>query len=84
LDPLIPTICTLPNDNEAFYKVSSFIDLPSRRRRECKLSHTLLDPPELKEKLLDLLVPTICTSTNDNEDLYKVLSLYDQPISEEK
>jgi hypothetical protein len=37
-----------------------------------------LDPPKLKEKLLDPPVLTICTSTNDNEALYKVSSLYSQ------
>jgi hypothetical protein len=34
LDPLILTICTLTNDNEALYKISSLYDQPSRRRRE--------------------------------------------------
>jgi hypothetical protein len=42
-------------------------------------SPTLLDPPQLKEKLLDPPVLTICTFTNDNEALYKVSSLYHQP-----
>ena len=79
LDHPVLIIYTSTIDNEALYKVSSLYDKPSRRS-EHKIFHTspLLDPPSIKEKLLDPPALTICTSTNDNETLYKVSSLYDK------
>jgi hypothetical protein len=82
MDPPVLTICTFTNDNEAFHKVSSLYNQPSRRRSEHKLFQTLhpsLIHHNSKEKLLDPTVLTICTSTNDNEALYKASSLYGQP-----
>jgi hypothetical protein len=82
LDQPVPTKCTFPNDNEAFHKVSSLYNQPSRRRREYKLFQ-IIHPSWIhhnsKKKLLDPPVLTICSSIKDYEALYKVSSLYDQP-----
>jgi hypothetical protein len=75
-------MCTSTNDNEVLYKVSSLYDQPSQRRSEHKLFHTL-HPTWIhhNSKKNDwILLSWQCAHLlNDNEVLYKVSSLYDQP-----
>jgi hypothetical protein len=82
LDPSIHTICTSTIDSQASYKVSYLFVKPFRMKSILKKFYSfpsLLDSLELDIKVLDPLVPKVCTSTNGNEALYSVSSLSSKP-----